>query len=251
MIRAGRDRQVRRLADLAAKAGKTAKSFSNQKLHQVPGHPKPISSPEARVLLWDGEQVDAFHAGKPVPALPTKESRGDLLDRNEAAELAGVEPRTWDRYGNLPRMRPRPDPVVVAGVDHWRRGEVLDWLADRPGPGSSPGRPVGSREAAPRSSIAPRAARLLEREPAITAAAAAAELSVTVDTAQRALARARADAVRRLLQDDAELTAEGIRQRLGYPLWAAERTLKAAKEASEGSAAGGRPTNTSVRGEQG
>ncbi|MEU2563174.1 hypothetical protein ABZ626_28095 [Streptomyces longispororuber] len=233
MIRAGRDHQVRRLADLAAAAGKSAKSFSNQKLHQVPGHPKPVSSPRARVLLWDGEQVDAFHAGCPVPALPTKDSPGDLLDRNEAAELAEVEPRTWDRYANLPGMRPRPQPVVVAGVDHWRRGEVLDWLAGRPGPGTSPGRPVGSREQAPRSSITPRAQQLLEREPTITATAAAAELGVTIGTAQRALARARADAVRRLLEEDAEVTAEEVHARLSYPLWAAERALHAAKEAAQ------------------
>ncbi|WP_405656949.1 hypothetical protein [Streptomyces sp. RK9] len=148
MIRAGRDCQVRTLTDLAAAAGKSAKSFRNQRLHKVPGHPEPISSARARVLLWDGEQVDAFHAGRPVPALPEEDSRDDLLDRNEAAELADVEPRTWDRYANLPGMRPRPDLVAVAEVDHWRRGEVLDWLDDRPGPGSSPGRPVGSREAA-------------------------------------------------------------------------------------------------------
>ncbi|GGV53469.1 hypothetical protein [Streptomyces spectabilis] len=229
MIRAGRGHLVRRLADLAAAAGKSAKSFSNQKLHKVPGHPEPISSAKARVLLWDGEQVDAFHAGEHVPALPAQDSRDDLLDRNEAAELAGVQPRTWDRYANLPGMRPRPGPVLVAEVEHWRRGEILDWLADRPGPGTSPGRPVGSRETAPRSSIAPRAAQLLEREPGITAAAAANELGVTAGTAQRALAQARADAVRRLLQEDAGLTAEEVHTRLGYPQWAAARALKAVK----------------------
>ncbi|MFD8391025.1 hypothetical protein ACFV2N_17945 [Streptomyces sp. NPDC059680] len=232
MIRAGRAHLVRTLADLAAAAGKTPKSFSNQKLHKLPGHPEPISSPRARVLLWDSEQVDAFRAGRKVPALPAQDSHEDLLDRNEAAELAGVEPRSWDRYANLPGMQPRPEPVEVAGVEHWQRGDILDWLTARPGPGSSPGRPTGRRDTAPRASNPARAAQLLELQPDITAAAAAAQLGVTADTAQRALARARATAVHQLLQEHPGLTAEDIHDRLGYPLWAAQRALKAAQNTS-------------------
>ncbi|MFI5689673.1 hypothetical protein [Streptomyces sp. NPDC051636] len=76
-----------------------------------------------------------------------------------------------DRRGRGLRLLGR-GPVEVAGVEHWRRGDVLTWLAARPGPGSSPGRPVGRRDSAPRGSITSRAAQLLEREPAITAAAA-------------------------------------------------------------------------------
>ncbi|MGW7385545.1 hypothetical protein [Streptomyces sp. NPDC054794] len=99
-----------------------------------------------------------------------------------------MEPRTWDRYANLPGMQPRPDPVVVAGIAHWRRGDVLAWLDARLDPGSSPGRPAGSRETRPRAGIPVRAAKLLESEPAITAARAAAELGITAHTAQGALA---------------------------------------------------------------
>ncbi|MCX5115117.1 hypothetical protein OOK13_43095 [Streptomyces sp. NBC_00378] len=229
MIRAGRAALVRTLADLATAAGKTPKTFSNQKLHKLPGHPEPISSLRARVLLWDGEQIDAYRAGLPVPPLPVQDSPDDLLDRNEAADLVGVAPRTWDRYANLPGMQPRPAPVDAAGVEHWRRGDVLEWLEARPGPGSSPGRPAGSRETTPRAGLSVRAAELLAREPTITAARAASELGVTADTAQRALARARTAAVIRILQQDPDLTAGEVHARLGFPVWAAERALEAAR----------------------
>ncbi|MEV6960681.1 hypothetical protein AB0M97_16070 [Streptomyces sp. NPDC051207] len=229
MIRAGRAHLVRTLADLAAAAGKTPNRLSSQKMHKRPGHPEPISSPRARVQPWDGEQVDAYDAGLPIPPLPAQDSPDDLLDRNEAADLAGVAPRTWDRYANLPGMRPRPAPVHVAGVEHWRRGEILRWLAARPGLGSSPGRPVGSRETTSRAVIPVRAAEFLAREPSITAARVAAELGVAPSTAQRALARARTAAVSRLLREDPDLTAGDVHARLGYPRWAAERALAAAR----------------------
>lgn len=161
------------------------------------------------------------------------DSADDLLDRNEAVELVGVESRSWDRYANLSGMRPRPDPVDVAGVEHWRRGDIQAWLAGRPGPGSSPGRPIGSQETAPRADTRARAAELLEREPAITAAAAAAELGVSADTAQRTLARARAAAVGQLLQENPGLTAADVHERLGYPRWAVQRALTAAGRSSD------------------
>ncbi|WP_369229315.1 hypothetical protein AB5J56_01815 [Streptomyces sp. R21] len=185
------------------------------------------------MLLWDGEQIDAYAAGRPMPPLPVQDSPDNLLDRNESADLAGVEPRTWDRYANLPGMQPRPDPVVVASIEHWRRGDVLEWLAARPGPGSSSGRPVGSRDTVPRASTPVRAAELLEHEPAITAAQAAAKFGVTADTAQRALSQARAAAVSRLPQVEPDLTADDVHSRLGFPVWAAERALNAARMPSD------------------
>jgi len=229
VIRAGREHLVWTLADLAAAAGKKPKTFSNQGLHKQPGHPEPISSPQARVLLWDAEQVTAYQQGKPVPGLAVEEDDQDLLDRNEAAEMAGVVPRTWDRYANLPGMQPRPDLVVVAGVEHWRRGEITRWLAGRPGLGSSPGRPAGSKKQAPRRALGPAAARLLRREPDITAAGAAAELGVSHGTAQRALAMGRTQAVSRLLRENPQLTAEDVQAQLGYPLWAARRAGRGQK----------------------
>ncbi|MET9734585.1 hypothetical protein ABZZ79_29290 [Streptomyces sp. NPDC006458] len=234
MIRAGRAHLVVTLADLAAAAGKSLKTFGNQKLHKVPGHPEPINSPKARVLLWDREQIDAFRSGAPVPELPAEDSDDDLLDRNEAADLAGVEPRTWDRYANLPGMRPRPEAVEVAGVEHWRRGDILEWLATRPGPGSSPGRPVGRRDTFPQADLLPQTMQLLEQEPAITAAAIAGQLGINANTAQRALNRARTTAVRRLLEEQPGLTAEDVHDQLGYPLWAAQRALKAATDTDDG-----------------
>ncbi|WP_329111856.1 helix-turn-helix transcriptional regulator [Streptomyces sp. NBC_01353] len=180
------------------------------------------------MLLWDSEQIDAHNAGRPVPPPPTNDSEDDLLDRNEAAELAGVAPRTWDRYANLPGIQPRPQPIDVAGTEHWRRGDILTWLAGRPGPGTSPGRPTGSRETTPRANIRARTAELLQHEPAITAAHVAAELGITPDTAQRHLTQARTNAVSKLLRANPYLTALDIQTRLGYPLWAAERALTTA-----------------------
>lgn len=130
----------------------------------------PISSARARVLLWDGEQVDAFYEGRPVPQLPSQDSADDLLDRHEAAAPAGVEPRTWDLYENLPGMRPRPapvDPAEIGGiaVEHRRRGDILDWLKERPGPGTSPRRPNGRRNRLPLGQISTRAAEILRTSP--------------------------------------------------------------------------------------
>ncbi|MFI8008392.1 hypothetical protein [Streptomyces sp. NPDC086010] len=71
MIRAGRQHLVRTIADLAAQQGIQVQSYHNAKPHLVPGFPAPVSSPGSRTRLYDGEQVDAYLTGKPVPPLPT------------------------------------------------------------------------------------------------------------------------------------------------------------------------------------
>jgi hypothetical protein len=43
-----------------------------------------------RTRLYDGEQVDAYLAGRPVPGLPTVDDDDDLLDCQEAAALSGI-----------------------------------------------------------------------------------------------------------------------------------------------------------------
>ncbi|MFF9870295.1 helix-turn-helix transcriptional regulator [Streptomyces sp. NPDC013953] len=222
------------MADLAEQAGVALKTYRNKGLHKLPGHPPPVSSSTAKVLLWDGEQVDAFRQGAPVPPLPADDSPQDLLDRNEAAELAGVSPRTWDRYENLPGVLPRPAAISVAGVEHWRRGDIEQWLRARPGPGNPAGRPKGSTEQLPRVATGVRVRELLARNPRLTAAGAARELGISAGTAQRALAQARAANVREWLERDPGLTAEAVQALLGYPLWAAERALEAARSHPEG-----------------
>ncbi|MEV0116878.1 hypothetical protein AB0H77_27160 [Streptomyces sp. NPDC050844] len=123
------------------------------------------------------------------------------------------------------------DPAEIGGiaVEHWRRGDILDWLAERPGPGTSPGRPSGSRNRLPLGQISTRAAEILADEPTITAARVAQMLGINTNTAQRAVAEARHAAVRRLLEQQPELTAQAICERLGYPGWAARRALETAR----------------------
>lgn len=104
MIRAGRLKYVQTLAGLAEQLGVSYGTLRNKRLHAVEGHPDPISSPTARVQLWDAEQTAAFHAGKPVPALPDTDDDQDLLDRHEAALELGVSATTWNGYKSDPRL---------------------------------------------------------------------------------------------------------------------------------------------------
>ncbi|MGW1441077.1 hypothetical protein ACWD7M_38345 [Streptomyces griseus] len=92
MIRAGRRHLVRTLADLAAQQGLRTQRYLKLKPHEAPGFPPPVSSPKARTRLHDGDQVDAYLLGKPVPALTGREDDDDLLDRQECAAAIGVAP---------------------------------------------------------------------------------------------------------------------------------------------------------------
>lgn len=82
MIRAGRLKYAQTITDLATQLGMPLGTFRNKKPHTQKGHPAPISSRTSRALVWDSEQTAAFHAGKPVPALPEADGDEDLLDRH-------------------------------------------------------------------------------------------------------------------------------------------------------------------------
>ncbi|MFW3470001.1 hypothetical protein [Streptomyces microflavus] len=90
--RAGRRHLVRTLADLAAQQGLSPQRYRKVKPYEAAGFPPRISSAKARTRLYDGDQVDAYLLGKPVPALPDHDDDNDLLDRQEAAAELGVSP---------------------------------------------------------------------------------------------------------------------------------------------------------------
>ncbi|MGW2865594.1 DUF6292 family protein [Streptomyces sp. NPDC001205] len=228
MIRAGRAHLVLTLAGLAETEGVSLGTYKNKRLHRRPGFPRPISSPEARVLLWDGEQVAAFLAGDPIPALPAQDDLGDLLDQHEAPQSLAepVSARSWEVYRNDELLASAL--VDVAGVPHWPRAAVQAWDAGRPGRGHGGGRKVGSRQSLPREEIVPRIQALLNTTPGVTRDQAAEQLGVHHDTAQRALTSVRTARVRELLGSKPELTAEDVAENLGYPLRAARHALSTA-----------------------
>ncbi|GAB3902377.1 hypothetical protein GCM10029964_092760 [Kibdelosporangium lantanae] len=82
------------------------------------GHPKPMSGrgKSGQPFLWDLEQATAYAQHKKIPSLPTEPDPHDLLDRFEAAELAGVHPNAWeqDYYdGRVPEADARPYNVLM------------------------------------------------------------------------------------------------------------------------------------------
>ncbi|MET8566150.1 hypothetical protein ABZV75_38415 [Streptomyces flaveolus] len=234
MIRAGRD--VYTLADLAALEGRALGTYRNRRMHRRAGHPEPVSSAAARVLLYDVVQVDAWRAGLPVPPLPDADAPGDLLDAHEAAELAGVTARSWESYrheaalaAHVVQVRGRQLAAEVAGVEHWPRAAVVAWMEGRPGRGHGGGRPPGARDGLPREEIVPRIAELLAAESAVTAAEVSRRLGVHRDSAHRALKELRAAAVVELLEQEPAASAQDVAARLGYPLRTARTALTAAR----------------------
>lgn len=105
-----------------------------------PGHPSPVNKPGGRKGgLWDQEQVHAYIAGGPVPALPTEADPDDLLDASEAAQFAGIAEVTWTRYVERGGIVPEPS-GEVSGQRHWRRAVLEAWKPQRPGRGAGGGR---------------------------------------------------------------------------------------------------------------
>ncbi|MET8772043.1 hypothetical protein [Streptomyces sp. NPDC004658] len=234
VIRAGRS--VYTLADLAALEGRALGTYRNRRMHRRAGHPAPVSSAAARVLLYDVEQVDAWRAGLPVPPLPIEDAPGDLLDTPEAAALAGVTARSWETYRRDPALAAHVVQVrgqqlagEAAGVEHWPRAVVVAWLEDRPGRGQGGGRPPGARDGLPRQEIVPRTAALLAAEPAVTAAEVSRRLGVHPDSAHRALRELRVAAVAALLEQEPAASAQDVAARLGYPLRTARTALTVAR----------------------
>ncbi|MEV5162842.1 DUF6292 family protein [Streptomyces sp. NPDC053728] len=217
MIRAGRRHLARTLADLAAQQGVRLQSYLNAKRHLVDGFPAPISSAGSRTRLYDGEQVDAFLAGAPVPSLPTEDNDQDLLDRRECAAALGISPLTWDKYQTAyPILTEHL--VKAGGVDHWPRSVLHQQRAQKAAKVTAPpGRPTRSGDQVPRDQVLSRTAPLLDADPGISAARVTEELGVHRDTAQDALLRLRADRMAELMRTDPSLTPEQAAAALGYP----------------------------------
>ncbi|MCX4524046.1 DUF6292 family protein [Streptomyces anulatus] len=218
MIRAGRHHLVRTLADLAAQHGVGIDRYTRLKPYEAEGFPAPVSSEGARTRLYDGEQVDAYLLGKPVPPLPAKGDDDDLLDRRECAAVIGVSPRSWDTYKHDPALTGAR--VEVGGVDHWPRGAVKAFQDSRPGRAASAtagGRPRHVGDQVPRDQVPELTAELLDADPAISAATVTAQLGVHRDTAQDALTRLRADRIADRIADDPALTPAQAAAALGYP----------------------------------
>ncbi|MFD3728860.1 hypothetical protein [Streptomyces sp. NPDC058671] len=213
MIRAGRADKVRTLTDLAAQRGLSVRRYQELKPYKAQGFPAPISSDGAKTLLFDGDQVDAYLAGDPVPALPGTDHDEDLLDRRECAALAGVRPESWHGY----RARLVEHRAVVGGVEHWPRGTVLALRraqASRPPAG---GRPKRTGDQVPRGQVLDLTAQLLDADPATSAARVTEELGVHRDTAQRALTTVRAERIANHLTTHHGLTPDQAATQLGYP----------------------------------
>ncbi|MFJ8848380.1 DUF6292 family protein [Streptomyces cyaneofuscatus] len=216
MIRAGRRHLVRTLADLAAQQGVGIDHYNRLKPYAAPGFPAPISSKGSRTRLYDGEQVDAYLLGKPVPQLPETDDDGDLLDRRECAALIGVAPDSWKTYKSDPALTGAR--VEVGGVEHWPRGTVSDWKAGRPGDAvAREGRPTRTGDQVPRDQLPALVAELLDADPTISAATVTARLGVHRNTAQDGLTRVRADRIADRIDADPALTPVQAAAALGYP----------------------------------
>ncbi|MEU4499229.1 DUF6292 family protein [Streptomyces sp. NPDC023998] len=220
MIRAGRLKYAQTMTDLAAALGMPLGTFRNKKPHTQEGHPAPISSPTSRALLWDSEQTAAFHAGKPVPALPDVDDEKDLLDRHEAAAELGVSPASWNKYKSDPKLTKHVVlvPATDGGTEHWPRRVVREFKASRPGRGAGGGRREGSGDMIPRDEILTRIAELLDDDPAVTLAAVAETLGIAkFPTAQAGLAQVRGRRIADLLEATPHLTPQQAAEQLGYP----------------------------------
>ncbi|MFE4337374.1 hypothetical protein ACFRQM_51290 [Streptomyces sp. NPDC056831] len=215
MIHPDRMDLVRTRELLARDMGMPMGSFRNKKPHTHEDFPAPISSADARVLLWDGEQTAAYLAGEPVPELPAPGGAQDLLDRQEAAAELGVTPRTWDGYKSDPRIAPHT--VLVCGVEHWPRGVINTFRDARPGKKGATGRPKGKANALPRGQLRDKVAVLLAAEPAVTISDVCASLGVAPATAQRTLAQLRGERITQLMEEEPGLSFTEAADRLGYP----------------------------------
>ncbi|MFJ1757623.1 hypothetical protein [Kitasatospora sp. NPDC088134] len=157
-------------------------------------------------ILEEGAKVPTLKKnrnGKPVKLKP-----GDLLDRDEAYAALPEERRpswsTWLRMiappsGGATTAGPLPTVILGGSIRLWSYRALLNWNASRieqHATGHGHGRPKGTTESVPRAPRADRVERsertrqLLAERPAITAEELAADLDVSVHTADRYLAEA-------------------------------------------------------------
>lgn len=155
----------------------------------APDHPQPLTvgrPSRGRPRLWDRAQAHAYAAGEPIPAPPTHPDPEDLLDRREAAQLAGVDAVAWER--DIYRGRVPPPDAAPHHIPHWHRRTVLDYRDQRARPRTGPhagGRPPGVHETTPRRDTPARVAALLDEDPSISTAHIARRLAIHYTTAHR------------------------------------------------------------------
>lgn len=224
MIRAGRRKYAQSSEELAAAMGVTIGTFRNKKPYSVEDFPRVISSDGARVKLWDSEQTAAHLAGRPVPELPQEDDEQDLLDRNEAAALLKITPKTWDDYKTHPQIAPHL--TKVKGVEHCPRGVVQAFRTGKDSGAGPKGRPKGSGDMVPRDEISARVGDLLDEDPAVTLATVQERVGLSYAAAARALPRLRGERIADLLQSEPDVTPEEAATHLGYPT-AVQRTALA------------------------
>ncbi|CAM5608179.1 DUF6292 family protein [Streptomyces diastaticus] len=218
MIRAGRRELALTVADMARLAGMSLSHYRKTKPYTKPGHPAPISSSGAARLMWDREQVEAYHAGEPVPSLPPASDQ-DLLDRHEAAALVGVTPRSWNLYKHEAELAKHAVKVPQdGGVEHWPRHVLQRFKDSRPGNGPAAGRPRGSGDMIPRDQVLPRIAELLDADPAATVTDVSNALGIArFPTARDGLNKLRGQRIADLVEANPHLDTTEAAERLGYP----------------------------------
>lgn len=178
------NRPVVAAEDIAQLHGLTMRQARRRKPWAATGHPEPLTSRGvgARRPLWDRAQVEAFSRGEPIPPLPTAPNPNDLLDRIEAAELAGIDPVAWRRYMYRGGYVPADD-VTIHGQPFWFRSTIESFGGQRQqGPQWAGGRPAGF-SMPPRGAIRARVEQLLEERPDLAIAAVARELGIAYTTA--------------------------------------------------------------------
>jgi hypothetical protein len=160
VIHAGR--HVIDRAGIARLHGLTPRQAATRRPWAGPGHPIPVTRgrpTNGRPQLWDLDQAEAYARGDAVPQLPEQLHARDLLDRFEAAELAGVKATAWEQDFYRDRI-PAADEVIY-GMSLWYRETVEAHRDDRAVPKRGGGRPSGAVETIPRAQIRGRVHQLL------------------------------------------------------------------------------------------
>ncbi|MGZ3140419.1 hypothetical protein ACVDFE_00080 [Lentzea chajnantorensis] len=193
MIRAGRD-VVSRL-EIAALHGQSEATAHKKKPWAQDGHPAPVTTRKAAQgypTLWDRQQAEQFAASLEVEPLPEEDRPDDLLDRFEAAAVAGVKPEAWEKRYQNGRL---PSDDERCGVPFWNRSTAERERDNPPTRGRPSGTTGGRRQDA--LDLEQRIRALLDEAAAagtsLTNLDIARRLEVHVNTVGRHLARIRAE----------------------------------------------------------
>ncbi|MET9954434.1 helix-turn-helix domain-containing protein [Streptomyces sp. NPDC006339] len=136
-------------SDIARLAGVSLTTWRRQHAEAFRAH-VPDLLPDSRSRLYDRAQVEAYLAGRPIPALPQDEHPEDLLSAREVADLLGISTGTIRAYAATGHISPG---TTVHGSRLWSRREVLDRRDNAPGRGVGGGRRAGEPQG-PRKSHA-------------------------------------------------------------------------------------------------